>query len=69
MIIVYGKDSCPKCDAAIKILENNKAVYNYVNLSLEHNAEELEIIKKKGHRSVPVIMLDDKVVSLEHLFS
>lgn len=68
-VVVYGKPDCPDCVTAKKGLTKNKIKFTYVDLSLEENKKDLEMIKKLGFRSVPVIMEDGEPVSVGYLIS
>ena len=58
--LVYSTSACPYCDLLKKWLDNNKIIYESVNLS-EDPARGQEMIQKTGQMGVPVsiITFDD----------
>ena len=60
MIILYSKPNCPYCDRAEEYLKTNSFQFTKVDVSEDANA--LEFIKSKGHRSVPQIYLEGRLL-------
>lgn len=53
MLTLYTKTTCGFCVMAKSLLSNNGIEFQEVNV--EHDADAMEFIKSKGHRSVPQI--------------
>lgn len=60
MFKVYGKPNCVFCSQAKTLLGMNNINYDYVDLSEDETA--LTLIKSEGHKTVPVIKLDGKLI-------
>ena len=58
---IYTKDPCPFCDRAIRLLEELKVPYEEVDLTGK-DAEIQKIKNETGWRTVPIIMVDGKLV-------
>ena len=54
---LYTKLNCPQCDATKRSLEKNKIEYE--TISLDQNPEALEFVLSLGHRSAPVVFIDN----------
>jgi glutaredoxin-like protein NrdH len=60
--VVFSKNVCPNC-----VTLKNKLNYQsipYTEIKLEDTPEALTFLKEQGFRSVPVLMLDGKVVTV-----
>lgn len=53
MIILYSKPQCPYCDRAADYLTRNNFQFRKVDVT--EDAEALAFIKSKGHKTVPQI--------------
>lgn len=64
MIVIYGKDGCPNCKAAIQLCEMNGLPYEYHDIILEHIDSQVLVEKAGGAaiRSVPQIWNNDLYV-------
>ena len=60
IITLYSKPLCPYCDGAEHYLKKNG--FNYNKIDVTENAEAMEFIKGKGHRTVPQIYKDGKLL-------
>jgi glutaredoxin len=60
MITLYSKPLCPYCDSAENYLKNNNIKYCKVDIS--ENAAAYEFVKSKGHKTVPQIYLEGKIL-------
>ena len=60
IITLYGKPSCPYCDRAEDYLKRNGFEYKKVDISEDEKAREF--VLSQGHRSVPQIYLEDRVL-------
>jgi len=60
MITLYSKPLCPYCDGAEHYLKKNGFEYQKIDISEDVSA--LEFIKSKGHRTVPQIYLEGRIL-------
>ena len=60
MITLYSKPSCPYCDRAADYLKRNNFAFRKVDVTEDANA--LEFIKAKGHKTVPQIYYDKRIL-------
>lgn len=54
--VVYGKQGCKYCTAAVQVLSGANAVYEYHDVVEEGLVEDL---KNDGHKTVPQIWLNN----------
>lgn len=60
-VLLYKKNPCPYCDRAVNFLEGKGIAYDVVDLT--NNLDELDRIKNEtGWRTVPIIMIDGKLI-------
>jgi glutaredoxin 3 len=60
-VVMYSKDPCPYCVNAKRLL-NNKGV-SFEEIDLTDKPEEMQSIKTKtGWSTVPIIMIDGKLI-------
>ena len=60
-VIMYSKIPCPYCANAKRMLENKGVSYEVIDLT--DKPDEMQAIKDKtGWRTVPIIMIDGKLV-------
>ncbi|KYG62854.1 glutaredoxin [Bdellovibrio bacteriovorus] len=60
-VVIYKKDPCPYCDRAINFLNGKGIDYDVVDLTGKQ--EEIDRIKNEtGWRTVPIILIDGKLV-------
>ena len=57
---IYTSDSCQYCHMAMEFFDENNIPYKEHNISKDKEAR-MEIIKK-GYRSVPLIIIDNKEI-------
>ena len=60
MIKIYSKTTCPFCDQAKQLLETYGFEYEAINI--ESDADARAFVLSKGHRSVPQIYVNDKLL-------
>ncbi len=70
MIKVLGSKSCGRCDMIKTILNNRGVIYDYLLLEdisdLERN-KYMDMAVTKGHRTMPLILKDEILISLEEV--
>jgi glutaredoxin 3 len=60
-VLMYKKNPCPYCDRAINFLESRGIEFDVVDLT--DKMDELDRIKNEtGWRTVPIIMIDGKLI-------
>ncbi len=60
-IKLYKKNPCPYCDRAINLLNSKEVPFEIIDLT--DNMDQLMEIKNKwGWKTVPVIIINDKLV-------
>lgn len=59
---IYSKKTCPYCDRAKQLLAQ-KGV-RYTEIRIDENPDQLEVMlrRAKGHRTVPQIFINDKLI-------
>ncbi len=58
---IYHKDNCPYCDRAINLLEEKGVAYDGIDLTGKD--DEINKIKNEtGWKTVPIILIDGKVI-------
>ena len=60
MITVYSKSNCPYCVQAKNLLKSKGIAFEEINI--EEQPEAREFIVAEGHRTVPQIYRDGKVL-------
>jgi glutaredoxin len=60
MITLYSKPSCPYCDRAADYLKRNNFAFKKVDVT--EDAKALEFIKGKGHKTVPQIYYENRIL-------
>ncbi len=60
-IILYTQPACPFCDIMKGMLD--KTGYTYVTIDIKENTKALEFMKKKGHKTVPQLYVNDKHIN------
>lgn len=60
MITVYSKNQCPYCDQAKALLKSKDIVFE--EIKIDENSEAREFIVGEGHRTVPQIYQDGKLL-------
>ena len=60
MIILYSKPTCPYCDRAADYLNRNN--FSFTKIDVTEDATALAFIKEKGHKTVPQIYFDDRIL-------
>ena len=60
MIKIYSKNSCAFCVRAKQYLESKNITYEEVNI--EQDLEARQWILEQGHRTVPQIYINDRLV-------
>ena len=60
-ITVYTSTFCGYCVASKRLLDRLQIAYEVVDLSTDP-ALRMELVQRTGHRTVPIILLDDELV-------
>lgn len=60
MITVYSKNNCPFCTQAKNLLTRKGVQFEEINIDIDANAKRFII--SEGHRTVPQIYSDGKVL-------
>lgn len=60
MIVVYSMEGCAQCVQAAKLLERKGVPFSVVKI--DEDFEAYEFLKKEGHRSMPQIYKDGKLL-------
>ena len=58
MITVYSKPNCELCEMTKEFLKVHYVEFEEINV--EENEEALEIIKEKGFKNLPVVIVSNK---------
>lgn len=64
-IIVYGTCWCGDAKRALKILDERKADYKWIDIDKDKAGEEFVIQTNNGFRSVPTIIFPDGSILVE----
>lgn len=64
-IVVYGTNWCPDCRRALRLLDQQQALYRYVNIEEDEVAAEYVMMVNRGYRSVPTIIFPDGSILVE----
>ena len=70
MISVIGKENCGACMMARKVLTKKGVEFEYVHLddlSEEDKDVVLKLVEEQGMRSMPLIIKDGKLVTLQEV--
>lgn len=59
-VIVYSMEGCSLCVLAAKLLERKGVSYEVVKI--DEDFEAADFIKKEGHRSIPQLYLNGKLL-------
>jgi glutaredoxin 3 len=60
MITVYSKNNCPYCTQAKNLLKSRGVAFEEINI--EERPEAREFILAEGHRTMPQIYQDGKIL-------
>jgi glutaredoxin len=60
MLTIYSKNNCPYCVNAKNYLENRNI--NYREINVEQDPQAREFIVSQGHRTLPQIYFQDKLL-------
>lgn len=70
-ITIYGKSNCPSCDTAKQILTSKGVEYEYKQLDVDYQVDELldlyaqyEVNPRSG---LPLVVALDQVLTIEEL--
>lgn len=69
-VMVYGANGCSACEMTKKILKEKNVEFSYELLEEVNQGiydEVMEAAKKKGIRSMPIIIKDDVAVSISEV--
>ena len=70
MIKIIGTNNCAKCIMTKQLLDNKNTEYEYVlleDLSKEEQGEYLSMARKKGMMSMPLIMKNEELITLQEV--
>lgn len=60
-VVMYSKDPCPYCVNAKRFFDNRGISYEQIDLT--DKPDEMQAIKEKtGWRTVPIILINDKLI-------
>ena len=65
IIQVYGTKWCGDTKRALRILDERKAAYNWINIDQDKVAEAFVKENNRGYRSVPTIIFPDESILVE----
>lgn len=60
MIVVYSMEGCAQCVQAAKLLERKGVPFKVIKI--DEDFEAYEFLKKEGHRSMPQLYKDGKLL-------
>ncbi len=60
-ITLYTADWCPFCVRAKRLLEDKNLKYDEVNVD-QHPGKREEMAAKTGHKTIPMIFINDKFI-------
>lgn len=60
-VTLYTADWCPYCVRAKRLLQDKGADFNEVNVDQEPGKRE-EMVRKTGHKTIPMIFINDKFI-------
>ncbi len=58
-VTLYSADWCPYCQRAKKLLENKGIDFEEINVD-RHPGKREEISAKTGHKTIPMVFVNDK---------
>ena len=64
MVQIYGKDSCPYTQAARDDYAQRRIPFEYIDVKKSAADLERMLVYSKGRRAVPVIVDDDRTVTI-----
>ncbi len=64
-IKVYGTTWCGDCKRAVRVLNDRKAQYEYIDIEKDDAAAEYVVQVNNGNQSVPTILFPDGSVLVE----
>lgn len=64
-IIVYGTRWCGDTRRALRILDERKIDYEWINIDKDEAGEKFVIQANRGNRSVPTIIFPDETLLVE----
>ena len=60
-VVIYTTTYCPYCRAAKVLLDSRGVKYDEIDLTIDP-AEKRRIMEKIGWRTVPIILINDKLI-------
>lgn len=64
-IVVYGTSWCPDCRRSLRVLDQHKVPYQYVNIEEDERAAAYVMEINQGNQSVPTIVFPDGSILVE----
>jgi mycoredoxin len=65
IITVYGTPWCGDCKRALRVLDQHKASYDYIDIEIDDRARRYVEQVNRGYQSVPTIVFPDGSVLVE----
>lgn len=70
MFLVVGKENCSSCEMTKTVMKNKSIPYEYVMLSdlpEEQRKNYIKMAREQGRMSMPLIIKDDKIYTLQEV--
>lgn len=67
-LVIYGKDSCSRCDQLKAKLSSDGIPYTYLKLDIDYSMEDLMKIKPATVRSFPLPFMVDEEDGTTHRY-
>jgi mycoredoxin len=64
-IIVYGTSWCGASKRAVRILDERKIIYDWIDITYDVKGEEFVKATNNGYKSVPTIVFPDNTILVE----
>jgi mycoredoxin len=64
-ITVYGTPWCGDCKRALRVLDQHRAAYRYIDIDVDDTARSYVERINRGYQSVPTILFPDGSVMVE----
>lgn len=64
-IIVYGTAWCGASKRAVRILDERKIIYDWIDITYDTEGEEFVKATNNGYKSVPTIVFPDNTILVE----
>lgn len=64
-ITVYGTPWCGDCKRALRVLDQHRTSYHYVDIEMDETARDYVEKINRGYQSVPTILFPDGSIMVE----